>query len=234
MEQKNENSFKTIILNILLPVLILNKGTKYGLSATQALCLALAFPLGYGIYSLIKEKKINYVSVLGLVNILFSGVLTLLGLGGIWFAVKEALFPLLIGIFVWFSSFRSKPFFETMFINPSLFDIEKLKASLDTETKKTDFKNLLIKSTQYFSYSFLFSAALNFGLSLYIFKPLAETLPLEEKQTILNQQLSQMTMMSMVVILIPSMIFVGIIMYNAFNKTKVITGLSMDDLMIKK
>lgn len=233
MTQQKENGFLNILINIIIPVFILNKGSKYGLSATLALSLALLFPLGNGLYSFIKEKRINFISLLGLLNISFSGVLTLLALGGIWFAIKEAFFPLLIGIFVWFSSFSKKPFFETMFINPALFDIDKLNASLESEDKKNNFHQLLVKSTQYFSFSFLLSALLNFILSLYIFKPLNESLTTEEKQLILNQQLSQMTLYSLVVIMIPSLICISFIMYNAFKKIKLITGLSMDDLVKK-
>jgi hypothetical protein len=230
----NENNFSNIFVNIIIPVLILNKGAKFGLTPVQALCLALTFPLANGIYSLVKTKKINFISVLGLVNILFSGVLTLLALGGIWFAVKEAIFPLLIGVFVFLSSRSKKPFFETMFLNPAIFNIEKLNENLDTEFKKLAFKNLIIKSTQYLSMSFLLSAALNFVLSLYIFTPLSADLTTEQKQQLLNQQLSHMTMYSMVVILVPTLIFVGLIMYNAFKKTSDLTGLKMDDLMVKE
>jgi hypothetical protein len=212
--------------------MILNKGAKLGLTAVQALLIALAFPLINGVYSLIKDKKVNFISVLGLANILFSGILTLLALGGIWFAVKEAIFPLLIGIFVFASSRTKKPFFETMFLNPSIFQLDKLDAALDSEQKKKDFNDLIIRSTQYLSASFLLSAALNFGLSLYIFTPLAEDLTMEQKQQALNEQLSHMTAYSMIVILVPTLIFVGFIMYNAFKKTTALTGLKMDDLMV--
>lgn len=212
--------------------MILNKGAKLGLTAVQALLIALAFPLINGVYSLIKDKKVNFISVLGLANILFSGILTLLALGGIWFAVKEAIFPLLIGVFVFASSRTKKPFFETMFLNPSIFQLDKLDAALDSEQKKKDFNDLIIRSTQYLSASFLLSAALNFGLSLYIFTPLAEDLTMEQKQQALNEQLSHMTAYSMIVILVPTLIFVGFIMYNAFKKTTALTGLKMDDLMV--
>lgn len=198
----------------------------------QALLIALAFPLINGVYSLIKDKKVNFISVLGLANILFSGILTLLALGGIWFAVKEAIFPLLIGLFVFASSRTKKPFFETMFLNPSIFQLDKLDAALDSDQKKKDFNTLIVRSTQYLSASFLLSAALNFGLSLYIFTPLSEDLTTEQKQQILNEQLSHMTAYSMVVILVPTLIFVGFIMYNAFKKTTALTGLKMDDLMV--
>lgn len=229
----NENSFSNIFINIIIPVLILNKGARVGLNPTQALLIALAFPLFNGIYSLIKNKKVNFISVLGLVNILFSGILTLLALGGIWFAVKEAIFPLLIGIFVFFSSKTKKPFFETLFLNGAIFNLEKLNTHLDTPEKKSEFQKLIIHSTQYLSLSFLFSATLNFVLSLYVFEPLAEGLSTEEKQALLNQQLSHMTLYSMVVILIPTLIFISLIMYNAFKKTTGLTGLKMDDLIIK-
>lgn len=232
MHSSNENNFSNIFINIIIPVLILNKGAKLGLTAVQALLIALAFPLINGVYSLIKDKKVNFISVLGLANILFSGILTLLALGGIWFAVKEAIFPLLIGLFVFASSRTKKPFFETMFLNPSIFQLDKLDAALDSDQKKKDFNTLIVRSTQYLSASFLLSAALNFGLSLYIFTPLSEDLTTEQKQQMLNEQLSHMTAYSMVVILVPTLIFVGFIMYNAFKKTTALTGLKMDELMV--
>ncbi len=233
MDSSNENNFSNIFINIIIPVLILNKGAKLGLTAVQALLIALSFPLINGIYSLIKNKKVNFISLLGLANITFSGILTLLALGGIWFAIKEAFFPLLIGIFVFASSRSQKPFFETMFLNPSIFQIDKLNAALDSEEKKKSFHRLIVHSTQFLSLSFLLSATLNFILSLYIFKPLDESLTLEQKQQVLNEQLSHMTAYSMIVILVPTLIFVGLIMYNAFKKTTALTGLKMDDLMVK-
>ena len=111
--QKQQNSFTNILFNILIPVLILNKGHKYGLDAKASVVIALAFPLFFTVKSLVQEKKFDFVSLLGLLNVLISGVLTLLTLGGIWFAVKEAAFPLLIGCFVLASSFTKNPFFQS-------------------------------------------------------------------------------------------------------------------------
>jgi hypothetical protein len=229
----NQSSFSNIVFNIFLPVMILNKGTKVGLNPTQSLLIALAFPLCFGLYSLFKEKKVNYISVLGLANILFSGLLTILALGGIWFAVKEALFPLLIGAFVLGSSFSNKPFFKTMFLNPAAFNVSEIDHKLDTPEKKLTFDLLMKSSTQWLSGSFLLSAILNFALALFIFKPLDANLADIEKQDLLNQQLGEMTMYSMPAILVPMMIVVGLILYFAFKKTTQITGLSMDQLFNK-
>ena len=215
--ESNQSSLSNILFNIFIPVMILNKGGKVGLTPSQALLIALAFPLFFGLYSLIKEKKMNYISVLGLINILFSGILTILALGGIWFAVKEA----------------QTPFFKILFLNPGAFNVSQIHEKLDTDDKKLIFERLMKTSTQWLSASFLVSAILNFGLSLYIFTPLSESLSVNEKQELLNQQLSQMTMTSLVVILVPMMLFVGSILYFAFRKTTKITGLTMDQLFIK-
>ena len=164
---------------------------------------------------------------------LISGTLTLLALGGIWFAIKEAAFPLLIGLFVFISSWSEKPFFKTLFMNPATFDLKKIETHLDTPEKKIQFNLLMKKTTQLLSLSFLMSALLNFILSLRIFTPLPEILTHPEKQALLNQQLSQMTLLSMGVILLPSILFLGGIMFFTFKKINQLTGLSTDDLIVK-
>ena len=125
-EMKQENSWMNLIFNIILPVLILNKLTKY-LGPLNALLLALAFPLCYGIYDLIKRKKVNAFSALGLINVSVTGGLALLGIHGFWFAVKEAAFPTLVGLFVFGSAFSKKPFIESIFLNPGVMKVDLLE-----------------------------------------------------------------------------------------------------------
>lgn len=231
--QKQENNFSHIIFSILIPVLILNKGHKYGLDAKLSVVIALSFPLFFTTKSLIKSKKIDFVSLLGLLNVLFSGALTLMTLDGIWFALKEAAFPLLIGCFVLGSSFTKNPFFQSLFLNPATFDVEKVENRLNDESKKQDFFILMKRLTQLLSVSFLLSAFLNFALAIYIFTPLSETLSVDQKQELLNEQLSQMTLYSLGVILVPSMIFLGALLFYSFKKINALTGLTVDDLLKK-
>ena len=231
--QKQQNSFSHILFSILIPVLILNKGHKYGLDAKLSVVAALSFPLFFTLKSLVQSKKVDFVSLLGLLNVLFSGALTLLTLGGIWFALKEAAFPLLIGFFVLGSSFTASPFFQSLFLNPKTFDIEKVEAKLDDDTKKKDFLLLMKKLTQLLSVSFLISALLNFFLALYIFTPLGEALNEVQKQELLNEQLSKMTLYSLGVILVPSMLFLGGLLFYSFKKINDLTGLSADELLKK-
>ena len=229
--QKQQNSFSHILFSILIPVLILNKGHKYGLDAKIAVIVALSFPLFFTAKSLVQNKKVDFISLLGLVNVLISGILTLLTLGGIWFAFKEAAFPLLIGGFVLASSYTKNPFFQSLFLNPNTFDIQKVEEKLDTDKKKSEFFTLMKHLTRWLSLSFLLSATLNFVLAIYIFTPLPETFSDGQKQELLNEQLSQMTLYSLGVILVPSMIFLGTLLFYSFRKINLLTGLTTDELL---
>ncbi|MFZ3229152.1 MAG: VC0807 family protein [Pseudobdellovibrio sp.] len=230
--KKNE-SFSNILFNIIFPVLILNKAHKFGLEPKYTVILALSFPLFFALKSLYESRKINFIALLGLTNVLVSGTLTLLALGGIWFAIKEAAFPLLIGSFVLFSSWTKKPFFKTLFMNPTTFDIDQIESRLDTAEKKINFEHLMKHTTQLLSVSFLMSSLLNFVLSLYIFTPLPVDFTDVQKQQLLNEQLGHMTMYSMGVILVPSMLFLGGIMYYTFSRIHKLTGLTTDELIVK-
>src|SRR5689334_6352051 len=94
-----ENPFLNLVINIFLPVMILNKGSLY-LDPRLTLLVALCFPLAYGIQDYIRRRHKNYVSLLGMVNIALTGSLALMQLQGIWFAIKEACLPALLGVLV--------------------------------------------------------------------------------------------------------------------------------------
>lgn len=225
-----ENGLLNLLVNIAIPILVLNKGSNI-LGSKVALIIALAFPLFYGLYDYQKRKKINFISLLGLLNILITGSLALMGIYGIWFAVKEAAFPALIGIFVAGSAYTTKPFIETLLLNPNAFNIEAIQQKIQESQKESEFKNLLKKSTLWLSGSFALSAALNFGLALRIFTDISAQLSPEEQTLIVNQQIAEMTSKSFIVIMIPSTIFLGLILFFLFKRIEQLTGLKLDQLL---
>lgn len=225
-----ENGLLNLVFNIVLPVLILNKLSKF-IGPLWALILALAFPLGYGAYDLIKRKKFNAFSALGLLNVLFTGGLALLGLNGFWFAVKEAAFPALVGLFVLGSAFTKKPFIEALFLNPSLMKVELLEERLKEHGKQKDFHDHMKKATVWLSLSFAFSAVCNFVLARKIFINIDTTLSADAQSTVLNEQIAQMTTWSMGIIMVPSMIFLMGIFWYLMKGIKAYSGLSTEELL---
>lgn len=229
-ETKPENSWLNLIFNIILPVLILNKLTKF-LGPLNALLLALAFPLAYGAYDLWKRKKVNAFSALGLLNVSLTGGLALMGIHGFWFALKEAAFPTLVGLFVLGSAFTKKPFIEAIFLNPTIMKVDLLEEKLKEHNKQTEFHAHLRKATMWLSLSFVFSAICNFILARGIFTHIDPALSAEAQSVMLNEQIAKMTTWSMAIIMVPSMLFLLGIFWYLMRGVKEYSGLTTDELM---
>ena len=227
---QNEHTFLSILCNIILPIFILNKGNSL-LSPLYALLIALSFPLGYGLFELAKKKKLNMFSLLGLLNVGFTGGLALSGRGGIWFAIKDAAFPGLIGAFVFGSAFSKSPFIQTLFLNPSVVKLELLEQKLIENASRDKFQAHIKKATLLLSLSFLLSAILNFILAQRIFLPIDEALPSEQRSILLNEQIAKMTSTSMLVIMVPSIIFMLLLFWYLFRGINQMTGLKTEEII---
>lgn len=222
-----------MIFSIVLPVIILNKlSTQFGEDGPLiALLVALAFPIGYSLYEFRSTKKLNPISILGFVNVLATGGLALMKLEGIWFAVKEGLFPLIIGIAVYLSAGWKKPLIKALLFNDQVFDVDKIQHKLKDNSSETDFDNHLRKSTKFFAYTFYLSAVLNFVLASYIFTEISTSLPELERSQILNEQIADMTWKSYFVIVIPSMLCMFVLLNYLLKGIKRYTGLDFQDVL---
>ena len=81
-KQQQNKVWLNLIIDIVLPVVILNKLSPYlgEQGPLYALLLAVSLPLFHGIFDFIKERKINWLSLLGLFNVLLTGVFALMKL----------------------------------------------------------------------------------------------------------------------------------------------------------
>jgi len=205
-----ENPLLNILINILLPVIVLNKGGKY-LDPKTTLVLALAFPLVYGIQDYIRRGHKNYVSLLGVANILLTGGLALMKLEGIWFAFKEASLPLVLGLLVLASRWSETPAAKVIFCNPHVLNMELIENKLSEFSRQSDFLGLLRRTTLWLSLSFLISAILNFVIAFSIFVDIDPNLEISAHEQVLNEQIARMTWMGYVVIAVPLMAFSAIL-----------------------
>lgn len=226
----SENGFLSLLCNIVLPILVLNRLTE-PLGPAPAVLLALAFPLGYGLFTLAKNRKFSAISILGLLNVAVTGGFALSGLTGIWFAIKEAAFPALIGVFVFFSAWSKKPFMGMLLLNPQVMQIEKLHEVLRARGAEEDFQALLRTGTRWLSASFFVSAVLNFALAFVIFAEIDPALDDTRKSVVLNDQIAQMTGWSALVIVVPSMILMVLLMVYLFKRLEKIAGESWQNFI---
>ncbi len=235
MQNKKENPFVNLLANIILPVFIINKTALFPgeHKALLALGVALFFPISYGLWDLIQNKKTNYFSILGLVNTLITGLFAVFAFEGFWFAVKEAAMPAVLGVGVYLTSLKGSPFFKK-FIEMSgllkMSSIEEKAAELGT---KKEVHLSFIKANNLFALSFFLSAVLNFALATYIFKPIDLDLSQTEKASILNGQISQMTWMGMAAIGLPMMVFLAATLFKLFKDLQKYTGLEQDEMLVQ-
>ena len=225
--------FRNLIIDIILPVLILNKLAPYlgEHGAVKALIIAISLPLFHGLYDLVKEKKINYISLLGLINVGLTGGFALMKLEGMWFAIKEASFPAIIGIFVFFSGFTRKPLFMFFLEQPALFDTDAIQQKIDENQNTDNYEKLIKNCTFYFSGTFFLSALLNFVLAVRIFTDIPIDLGEAEQASMLNEQIADMTWMGYVVIALPLMVVTSTLFYYSLTQLSKLTQLPLNDLM---
>jgi len=224
-EKKKESPLLSLVLNIALPTLILMKfSDDESLGPVWGLVVALAFPLGYGIYDFTKQSKVNFISVLGFASILLTGAMGLLELDPHWIAVKEAAVPLIIGLAVIISVWTPFPLVKKLLYNNQILNIEKVDALLIENNHKASFEKRLIKSSYFIALSFLLSSVLNYALAKYFLISAPGTAEF-------NAELGKMNAFSIPVIAIPStIIMIGVLLW-LIKSIKKFTGLEMEEIL---
>ena len=228
--KKPENPFLNLLINILLPVMVLNKGAAY-IGPRWTLLIALALPLGYGLHDYIQRRHKHYVSLLGIVNILLTGGLALLSIGGIWFAFKEASLPLLLGLLVLGSAWTKNPAAKLMFCNAQLLNLDLIEEKLKALSRAGQFTALIKRTTLWLSLSFFISGILNFVVAFLIFKDIDPALDMAARDQVLNEQIAQMTWMGFAVIALPLMVFSGTLIYIFLKRVSAMTELPINALL---
>lgn len=230
--KNQENPLGGLLFNIILPVAILNQGTKrFGPeNALWALAIALALPIGYGLYDYFTNHKKNYVSLLGIVNVGITGGLAMMQLEGFWFAVKEAFFPFIIGVAIAISGFINKPFLKSVLWNPQVFDTEKIESALAANGKSDRLPALFVRANWVFAISFFISSFLNFVLAIRIFEKIPEGVDSATRQGLLNEQIAQMTWKGYIVIAFPLMFLMMALIWYVVREIRRDSGLTFEQI----
>lgn len=213
-----------LLLTVVAPALILMKlSGPERLGSVNALLLALAFPIGWGLWEGVKHRRISPFAVLGLVSTLLTGGIGLFELDTRWLAIKEAAVPGLIGLAVLVSTRTRWPLIRTLVYNPALIDVARVEQRLAARGNTAAFNARLQTATYALAASFFFSSAMNYLLARWIV-----TSPAGSEA--FNQELGRMTLLSYPVIALPSMAMLMAILWYLIHGAKTLTGLSLGEL----
>jgi hypothetical protein len=220
-----ENLWINLACTIALPAIILSKlSAPEKLGPVVALVVALAFPIGYGLWDFAKRKKFNFVAGIGFASTLLTGGFGLAQVDGVWFAVKEASVPLVIGLMVLVSMKSRRPLIREFVYNDQIIDVPRVDAALAAHDARGAFDRLLARAGWLVAGSFLISAALNFLLARWLLTAPAGTAEF-------NAQLGTMQLWSWPVIALPSTAMMMFALFRLFSGIKRLTGLAMEDIL---
>ena len=219
---QNSGVFTNLIFNIIIPTVILSKfSTPESLGPTWGLIVALAFPVGFGLWDLQRSGKFNFFSILGVVSVLLTGGISLMQLDPSYIAIKEAAIPGLLGIAVIVSQNTRYPLVKLIILNEQVWRMDVLKATLEEHGKTEEFERKVNFSAYLVAASFFLSSVLNYLLAKWILVSPPGT-------TEFNEELGYMTALSYPVIVVPSMILLFGAIFYLFRQLKLLTGKSIE------
>jgi len=213
----------SLLINVVAPTVIMMRfADEDQLGPVNALLLALAFPFVYGVYSMVRERKIGWLPIVGLVSILISGGVGLLELPAEWIAVKEAMIPALLALAILVSAWIGKPL-ARVFLDQML-DKERVHAALHERGTYHEYERRTGIATWLLAGAFVLSAVLNFILARVVVTADGGTQEFTE-------QMGRMTALSFPVITVPVMIvLIGTIFYIMTTVSK-LTGLEAEQVL---
>lgn len=223
--RKKPNPLLEIAITIAIPALVLMKlSSDQQLGPLRALLLALAFPLAWGLWDGWKRRRLNWLSVLGVVSTVLTGGIGLLRLDAQWLAVKEAAVPALIGLAVLGSSWTRQPLIRILVFNADLFNVERVHQALAERGNEQAFEQRLRQGTQLLAGTFAFSAVANYVLARWIVNSPAGT-------EAFNHELGRLTLLSYPVIALPSMAMMMALMFWLARCARQLTGMTLEDML---
>lgn len=252
---KPEHPLVNIFVNVLIPVMVLSYLSKdpeiqmklgkpvkpWHIGPLWAMIIALALPLGYGVWHFIKTRKGNFFSGLGLASVALSGGLTLYlwnadgsvkPNAGLLFGVKEGLIPLMLAFAVLGSQKSSTPLIRLFLYNDTIFDVPKIEKRIAERSEESRYRHLLKGATHLFAGSFFLSALMNVGIALWFFRGFdAKAIDALEKY---NEIIGKLTWAGFVAIGVPLLGILFLILTKLLKGLRELTGYQDDDLMMPR
>ena len=215
-----------LLLTLVLPTVALESLSKpERLGPAWALVVACALPLGFGLWCWHQKRGLNFFSVFGLIAIILTGGLGLLNLGAVWFAAKEAVFPLLLGLAFPLTHRLGIPLIKELLLNPQVIDHPTLNRALDSDAKRAAYHALLGRASWGMLGATALSAVANFALALSL---LREKTPGSEAYV---QAIGRLNWMGFLVIGIPLVGLTLALLVWFLRRLTALTGLERADLM---
>ena len=210
-------SLVNVLLSVLAPVLVLDHCSTdgpafYELGTVWAMVIALALPIGCGIYTFWDTRRVDPITLFGLLGTILTGVVTVYantGEGGAirtdtpwWYAAKEALIALLLCGAVLVTARRRESMLRLFVYSDAIFDIPNIERAVQEKGVQTEYGHTLWRANLMMAATLFASAVANFLLALHFLLPVLEKEPAQQALEY-NYAVSNMTWWGYLVIGVP-------------------------------
>ena len=210
-------SLVNVLLSVLAPVLVLDHCSTdgpafYELGTVWAMVIALALPIACGVYTFIDSRKVDPITLFGLLGTILTGVVTVYantGNGGAirpdtpwWYAAKEALIALLLCGAVLVTARRRDSMLRLFVYSDAIFDIPRIEKAVEERREHARYAAALWRASLMLAATLLASAVANFLLALHFLLPVLDKEPARQALAY-NYAVSNMTWWGYLVIGVP-------------------------------
>lgn len=250
-QHPKENPLSNILLNVILPVLALDKLSVdpafaeepkfWHLGPMWAVIIGLALPIGYGTWFFLKHRRMNFFSWIGIISVLLTGAL----IAYLWnsdgsikpnaaalFGLKEGSIPLVLGLAIFVSHWTKTPLLNAFLYTDAIFDVKRIEREVEAKGVLEPYRKLLFSSTLLFASSFLISTVLNYFLALHFLGDIDYTA--EDARTQFTKQVSSIMWWGFLVIGAPILIILTILLFRLVGGLRKITGLTNEEVLLPR
>lgn len=248
---KQEHPLANILVNVIIPSVVLGILSKdpalqkvprpWHIGPLWGMLVAVAIPLGYGIWYFIQSRKFNAFSALGLVGVALSGLIalylwnpdgTVKPNAGFFVGSSEALIPLFLGLAILWSRKSGTPLIRVFLYNDTIFDIPKIEQVVNERSEEPRYGSLLTTANRLFAFSFFLSALMNLAMALWFFRAFDEKAV--GARDVYSGIMSTMRWAGFIAIGVPLMGILFLILTKLLKGLREITGLKDEELMMPR
>lgn len=219
-------SLAQLVVNFVIPIIVLTKFSGPNqLGPTKGMLVALAFPVAFEVYNVWKRRKLSMLSVFAVGGILVTGLVSLLGLGEGWLAVRRSISYFVAAIAILVSVRIDKSIVGWLL--PQILDIDKVNAAVENNHKQKELKRHIVTTSYAASVVLLVIGAVSYVLTRIVIVSAANT-------TAYNQEYARLRILSLPYVTVPFLLGLGAVMIYFLLRIEKITGLDPEELLKKK
>ena len=219
------NTLLQLAVNIFLPLVILTKlSGKDQLGQIGALLVALALPVLWELYRVIKHRKLSMLSAAAIGGIVLTGGISLLGLSEGWLAVRRSAIYVIGSLVLLGLLYKKKQ--PVDWLLPSVLDINTVNSAIQRRKKEAEFKRK--KHTTVYAFALLLLVV---GVVSYILTRVVITHATNTEA--FNTEYARLRVLSLPFVTAPLVVGgTAILMYLLIGIEK-LSGLELDAIMQK-